>query len=190
MGNDHNQEPHSIPNEFYSFETGRPFTTCLECGSDLMNGKSYLIEKAFKNHIEYQVKDTVFDYALCMNCAEQLRNEMSKASMSALVRFFSERISFGDHVSQMYQSPIENIEACMITGKTMDECPEYQIYAYCINDTISNEMPPYMVSGEVMEEILPLLSKETKDDLNGFFNKHFAPDPSLMEPIGPKFVLI
>jgi len=183
-------ESHPIPKEFYSFETGSPFTKCLECHCDLMNGQPYLIEKAFKNHIEYQVKDTVFDYALCMNCAEQLKDEMSKESMQALMRFFSERINFGDHISRMHLSPLTNIQSCMITGKDANDCPEYQIYAYCVNDTISNDMPPYMVSGEVMEEILPLLSKETKDDLNGFFNKHFSPDPSLMEPIGPKFVLI
>ena len=190
MEEDQSDKPHPIPEEFYSFETDAPFTSCLECESDLKNGQPYLIEKAFKNHIEYQVKDTVFDYALCMNCAEQLRDEMSKKSINTLIQFFSERINFGDHVSRMHQSPIENIKSCMITGQNVEECHEYQIYAYCVNDTISNDMPPYMVSGEVMEEILPLLSKETKDDLNGFFNKHFAPDPSLMEPVGPRFVLI
>lgn len=190
MEEENQTESHPIPKEFYSFETGSPFNKCLECESDLMNGQPYLIEKAFKNHIEYQVKDTIFDYALCMNCAEQLKNEMSKESIQSLMRFFSERINFGEQVSRMHQSPLENIRSCMITGKTVDECPEYQIYAYCVSDTISDEMPPYMVSGEVMEEILPILSKKTKDDLDGFFNKHFAPDPSLMEPIGPKFVLI
>ncbi len=190
MDDNRTSELHPIPKEFYSFETGVPFSNCLECDSHLMNGQPYLIEKAYKNHIEYNVKDTVFDYALCMNCAERLKDEMSKESVKSLTRFFSERINFGDHVARLHQSPIENIQSCMITGKNLDDCHEYQIYAYCVNDTVSSDMPPYMVSGEVMEEILPLLSKQTKDDLNGFFNKHFAPDPSLMEPIGPKFVLI
>jgi len=183
-------EPAPIPEIFHSFETGSPFTLCLECRSDLMTGQPYLIEKAFKNHIEFQVKDTVYDYALCMNCAEQIKNEMSKESVASIMQFFAERLNPAEHISRMHLSPLQNIETCMITGKKMDECPEYQIYAYCVNNTISAEMPPYMVSGEVMEDILPILSKKTKDDLDGFFNKHFAPDPSLMEPVGPKFVLI
>jgi len=190
MGEVNPFEPKSIPEIFHSFETGTPFTQCLECRSDLINGQPYLIEKAFKNHIEYQVKDTVYDYALCMNCAEQIKNEMSKESVASIVRFFAERLNPAEHISRMHLSPLESIETCMITGKEMDDCTEYQIYAYCVNDTISPDMPPYMVSGEVMEDILPILSKKTKDDLDGFFNKHFAPDPTLMEPISPKFVLI
>ncbi len=187
MEEDHRER---IPKEFYSFETGAPFTNCLECGKDLMDGQPYLIEKAFKNHIEYDVKDTVFDYALCMTCAEGLRNQMSKESQEALMKFFSEKMDFHQHLSRSGRPSKENISTCMITGKPATKCPEFQIYAYCVYDRISNDMPPYMISGEVMDQILPILSKQTKDDLDGFFNKHFSPDPSLMEPIGPKFVLV
>jgi hypothetical protein len=179
-----------IPKDFYSFETGAPFTHCIECGKNLMDGQPYLIEKAFKNHIEYDVKDTVFDYALCMKCAEGLRNEMSKESQAAIMKFFSEKMDFHQHLSRAGRLTEENISSCMITGKPASKCTEYQIYAYCIGDRVSPEIPPYMISGEVMDQLLPLLSKKTTDDLNGFFNKHFSPDPTLMEPIGPKFVLV
>ena len=185
-----NQEAYPIPKDFYSFETNAPFTRCIECHSDLMNGAPYLIEKAFKQNLEYKVRDTVFDYALCMNCADQLKNELSADSIQALTQYFGERIDFSQQLSKQFQSPEENISSCMVTGKPITECSEYQIYAYCVGDEISNQMPPYMISGEVMDEILPLLSKKTTDDLNGFFNKHFAPDPSLMEPIGPKLILV
>lgn len=180
----------AIPKDFYSFETGAPFTKCIECDGDLMNGEPYLIEKAFKHHVEYQVKDTIFDYALCMKCAEKLRNEMSKESLEAVTNYFASRMDIHMQLSRLGKTPEEAINSCMISGKSTEECTEYQIYAYCVYDRISNEMPPYMISGEIMDEILPLLSEKTKDDLNGFFKKHFAPDPSLMEPVGPKFVLV
>lgn len=180
----------SIPQDFFSYETGEPFRRCIECDKNLMDGQPYLIEKAFKNHVEYGVRDTVFDYALCIDCAENLKNEMSQESMAALMEYFRTRVDFAQHFIRNGKSAEENISACMITGKPQDECAEFQIYAYCVNDTISQEMPPYMVSGEVMEEIIPLLSKKTTDDLNGFFNKHFSPDPSLMEIIGPRLVLV
>lgn len=187
---DQDKKDEIIPKDFYSFETGAPFTECIECGKDLMDGQPYLIEKAFRNHAEYGVKDTIFDYALCMNCAESLKNEMSKESVDALMKFFGERMDYYHQLERASKPAMENISTCMISGKNVDDCAEYQIYAYCINNTLSDQLPPYMISGEVMDEILPLLSKKTTDDLNGFFNKHFSPDPSLMEPIGPKFVLV
>ena len=179
-----------IPKDFYSFETGEPFTECIECGKHLLDDQPYLIEKAYRNHVEYGVKETIFDYALCMNCANDLRNQMSKESMDTLMKFFQERLDMEKQFARTKLSAEANIGECMITGKLANECPEYQIYAYCINGNLSNEMPPYMMCGGVMEEILPLLSKKTTYFLNGFFDKNFSPDPSLMEPVGPKFVLV
>ena len=51
------------------------------------------------------------------------------------------------------------------------------------------ENPPYLISGEVMEDILPLLSGKTINEMNGFFNKHFSPDPSFFEP-SPQVLLV
>ena len=36
---------------------------------------------------------------------------------------------------------------------------EYQIYAHCNGEKLNMENPPYMISGEVMDELLPLLVK-------------------------------
>ena len=77
----------------------------------------------------------------------------------------------------------------MIKKMKVDDCREYQIYAHCKGQRLNMDNPPYMLSGEVMEELLPLLSNETIDEMNGFMNKHFAPDPSLMEPTPPRLIL-
>jgi hypothetical protein len=186
MAEDYHLSP--IPEIFHSYVAESPFTRCLECDKDLMNGEPYVIEKAYKQHIEYGVKDVVFDYALCMPCVEKLRKQMSQESIETVNRFFMERMDPVKSQQKLVMSPDENIEECMLSGENLKDCQEYQIYAYCVMDKLSYEMPPYMISGKVMDELLPLLSQKSTDELNGFLNKHFSPDPSLMEPVGPRFV--
>ena len=87
------------------------------------------------------------------------------------------------------QSAEENLSRCMIKRKRVQDCSEYQVFAHCIGSKINNANPPYMISGEVMEELIPILSDATIDEMNGFFNKHFSPDPSFFEPT-PKLILV
>ncbi|MEP5070845.1 MAG: hypothetical protein ABJQ96_09265, partial [Crocinitomicaceae bacterium] len=61
---------------------------------------------------------------------------------------------------------------------------------HCNGNKLNMENPPYMISGEVMDELLPLLSDKTVDEMNGFMNKHFSPDPSIMEPVSPRILLV
>ena len=85
----------------------------------------------------------------------------------------------------------ECLSKCIIKKHSIEEIDEYQIYAYCRGSKLFKGIPPYMVSSHAIDEILPLLSNPTTDFLNGFYDKHFKPDPSLMEPDpSPKLVFI
>lgn len=179
-----------IPEEFYSFETKSLFSNCIECNKFLLDGDTeYLIEKAFKGYKGFEAKDTVFDYAICMDCAEHLRKEISTESWSCIMNYFQENLDLGIRAKMMESSPNQNLSSCMIKGTPQGECTEYQIYAHCKGTKLNMENPPYMLSGEVMEELLPVLSNKTIDEMNGFFNKHFSPDPSFFEPT-PKLILV
>ena len=82
-----------IPKEFYSFETKAPFEFCIECNKYLLDeGTEYLIEKAIKNYEGYEAQDVIFDYAICMECAEDMRNQISKESWESMMRYFQENI--------------------------------------------------------------------------------------------------
>lgn len=180
-----------IPKEFYSFETGSRFERCIECNKYLLDeGTEYIIEKAIKSYEGFSAKDTVFDYAICMNCADDMRKEISKDSWESMMKYFQENMDLMTRLEMQNQSPEENLKTCMIKKTNISDCREYQIYAHCNGTKLNLENPPYMISGEVMEDLLPLLSEKTIDEMNGFMNKHFSPDPSIMEPVPPRLILM
>ncbi|WP_370088389.1 hypothetical protein [Ekhidna sp.] len=184
-------QENDIPREFYSFETNAPFERCIECEKYLLDDETeYIIEKAVKNYEGYSAKDTVFDYAICMDCAERMRKEISQESWKSMMQYFQENIDVQSRLEMQFQSPEEGLKNCMIKKTGVNDCREYQIYAHCKGRKVNMENPPYMISGEVMEELLPLLSDKTIDEMNGFLKKHFSPDPSLMEPVPPRLVLL
>ena len=183
-------QEHEIPKEFFSFETNEPFERCIECDKYLLEGETeYLIEKAVKNYQGYKASDVIFDYAICMDCAERMRKEISSESWGKITQYFNENMDIEGRIKMMEEEPASNISKCMIKGKDVNSCQDYQIYAHCKGKKLNMQNPPYLISGEVMEEILPLLSNKTIDEMNGFFNKHFSPDPSIFEPT-PKLILV
>ena len=181
-----------IPEEFYEFESQQPFHNCIECGKKLDGQTPYMIEKALRKYPGYTAIDTIIDYAICMDCAMEMRNSLSVHSREQMDAFFSQ------HMSKLEFARKEDgsidvdkcLSKCLVTGKSVGEMKEYQIYALCQGDKLSDMVPPYLVSEEAIEMLLPLLSSETTDFLTGFLNKHFSPDPSIMEPIGPKLILV
>ncbi len=179
-----------IPKEFYSFESNSLFEYCIECEKYLLDeGTEYLIEKAVKNYQGYDANDVVFDYAICLDCAENLRKEISKESWGRMMEYFQANIDINERMNMSSKSAKENLQHCMIKKINMSDCNEYQVFAQCNGRELNMQNPPYMISGEVMEELLPLLSNKTIDEMNGFFKKHFSPDPSLFEPT-PSLLLV
>ncbi|MDW3196967.1 MAG: hypothetical protein R8G66_31610 [Cytophagales bacterium] len=181
----------SIPPLFYSFESDDLFKKCIECERPLDDDCDYVIEKAFRNYPGYKAKDVIFDYALCMNCALEIRESFSKKSLEAMDQYFAQhtqsRIVLVDEEGNFNVD--ECLSSCLVKGTKVTDLTEYQIYAHCRGKQLSSQIPPYMVSNEAVDDMLPLLSNETQDILNGFFNKHFSPDPSIMNPV-PKIVLV
>lgn len=182
---------HDIPKEFYSFETNSPFERCIECEKYLLEEDTeYIIEKALKNYEGYSARDTVFDYAICMDCADRMRKDISKESWESMMKYFQEHVDFSTRLEMLDQHPEDSLKNCMVKKTNIEDCREYQIYAHCKGDKLNMDNPPYMISGEVMEELIEILSNKTIDEMNGFMNKHFSPDPSLMEPTPPRLILM
>lgn len=180
-----------IPEDFYSFETKAPFDHCIECEKFLLDEETeYIIEKAVKNYQGYSAQDVVFDYAICMDCAENMRKEISTDSWTAMMQYFQENMDVEYRQQMQLNHPGDVLKSCMIKKTPVDSCEEYQIYAHCKGNKLNSSNPPYMLSGEVIDELLPLLSDKTVDDMNRFMNKHFSPDPSLMEPVPPRLILL
>ena len=181
-----------IPRDFHSFEKEGLFTHCIECERDLLKGDcDYVIEKAFRNYQGFKAQDVIFDYAICMDCAMEIQKRMSKESMAKIQEYMQKQMM--ERQQELSNRDLSNVEElyskCMFTDVDKGSCEEYQVFAFCRGDQMNLQMPPYMVSGPILDEISELLSDETRDELNGFFNKHFSPAPGMFEP-DPRLILI
>lgn len=179
-----------IPEEFFSFETNAPFERCIECDKYLLDGETeYIVEKAIRNYEGYKAMDVVFDFAICIDCMHTRSKEISPESAKNISSYFEENLDIERKLALADGKLTNGLEKCMIKGTDANACQEYQICGYFKGNKMSLDTPPYLISGEVMEELLPLLSEKTIDEMNGFFNKHFSPDPSFFEPT-PKLILV
>jgi hypothetical protein len=176
-----------IPKDFYSFDTNKPFTNCLVCQGDLMTGEvDYFIEKAIRNYKDHGVSDVVYEYAICLDCAQKMNQQMSEESMLNLQSYFSNQSAFlikiQEHTLHWDQETEVSLpNECMITLKPKDELDEYMIYAQFKGDKMVKSTMPYLLSGRVMDEIADLLSNQTVDQLDDFMGEYFGGPPELEE---------
>ncbi len=153
---------------------------CISCESKLLDGEvNYVIEKALKMLHGYKSYSTIFEYAMCMNCARNMKGHISAKSMQNMQKYFMENVDFNQFENVIDENGIPNIdyriEKCIVNGKYAEELSECQIYAQCIGDKLVIGEFPYMMSGQAMDEIVALLSAETLDDLNSLKDKLIGP---------------
>lgn len=162
-----------IPKIFWSFESGKAFRHCSICDCDLMvRGTNYLIEKAFKK------QETIFEYAMCYACYQKLQETLSINSRKLIDHYFDEHVDFEkrrcDLMAKYGRRTDSWINRCMITGRRRSQCDEHQIYGWFIDSDIAFTGMPYMLSGQVIDEILKLLSEETTGVIEDLSNRLFG----------------
>lgn len=178
----------SIPEEFYSFNTGQPFCECSDCGKDLLEpGVVYVIEKAIRQYAGYTAKDVIFEVAICLECVERIKDEISAESMRNMMKFYEEMMMNGAQVE-----PGDSLTKCAATGTPRKELTNYQINALCNGTELSPLQPPYLISGEVLDEMNDILSDATRDFLDDYQQKFIGPSPEWItdDVPGGRFVLI
>ncbi|NMM50508.1 hypothetical protein [Marinigracilibium pacificum] len=189
---DHNSNLIEIPKQFYSYAEKAPFQFCIECNKELyMTNSQYIIEKVIKRYPKLNAEDVIFEYAMCVSCAESFRSQLSKDSRRSMDEYFQDHL-MSKHHDELITDPYNiehNTNSCLIKGTSVKEVEEYQLFAVCKGKILMPNTSPYMLSGEVMDELSNLMSNHTIDLLNGFKNKHFGPpseindllkDPSLV----------
>jgi hypothetical protein len=180
---DHRPNYIDIPKEFYSFSTGKLFDRCLECDKYLLDGNTeYFIEKAIKKYEGFEAQDVIFEYAICLPCAERMRNTMSKASQRSIEQYFANNVNISRRMEVVQSNPDDPstwMDECLIKGKRKSGLNEYQLYAHCNGQKLNMTQMPYLVSGAALEEISGILSPETLDELDDFSRRHFGPPPEL-----------
>lgn len=171
-----------IPSQFHSLETDGPFDACLQCGRPLLNDDTpYMIERVFKRD------EPIIEYAMCLGCAGSANGELSSESREAIRSWFQEHLDPHSRYRTLCESS-ENDDAmplfnqCIITGQSASECDERQIMALCRGDQmVLGISSPMMISGAATEEIVGLLSEQTKGWLEDFVGDNFGMPPEFCD---------
>jgi len=180
-----------IPESLYSIETGDPISTCLACDAPLLDGSTeYLIEKGYRRYEAYDVEETVFGYALCMDCHAAMRQSFSEVSKRRCQSFLAEHIDLAGRTERLLGAestdPADWTRRCIVHDTPRDELEEYQIMAHCRGDELLLTHLPLLMGGPAVDALAQRLSDETLDDLGGFRDEHLGLPPELKRDLhGP-----
>lgn len=175
-----------IPPIFRAHDTGSYLSRCVMCDADVLgSGQPYLIEKAIKEYPEYGTRDTVFEYAMCLNCATEMRKRLSTDSVTRMEQFFSERTNLVERRQTLLEEEKLDVDdwvgSCIITDHRREALTEYQVCAQCQGSDMIYTYMPYMISSQALDEVQQLLSPQTKDELDDFIDNHFGLPPELKD---------
>jgi hypothetical protein len=180
-----------IPESFYSIETGEPISQCLACDASLLDGSTeYLIEKGYRQYEAYDVQETVFEYALCMECHAEMRDSFSEASKRRCQAYLTEHMNLADRTQLLLgdesPDPSDWTRRCIVHGTPREDLEEYQVMAHCRGDEMLLTHLPLLMGGPAMDALVERLSDETIDDLGGFRDEHLGLPPELKRDLqGP-----
>jgi len=185
-----------IPKLFFSTETEKAFSNCISCNQDLLKpGTQYVIEKAIRQYTEYNADDTIFEYAMCMDCYQQVTESLSKSSRQNIEKYFVKNVDLNQRRQNFIENKNLNIEDwtsnCIIKGTPVKELNEYQIACQCNGEYLLFTHMPILIGHEAMDEIMQLLSNQTLGEIGGFYDKFCGLPPDLKKIINePTFVFL
>ncbi|MEA3445383.1 MAG: hypothetical protein U9R19_11740 [Bacteroidota bacterium] len=170
------EQKHKIPELFKSFLSDKPIENCIMCEKYLLEeGTAYFIEKAFKDdYVEVE-------YAICVDCAENMKGSMSAQSIKNIENYFMTKMQYMQENMMAFKNGGMNPEylltQCVITGIKRENLKEYQIAGFFNGSFLNLLTFPFLISGEAAEEINELLSKETKGEIDGFVDDFIGLPP-------------
>ncbi|TRX56102.1 hypothetical protein FNH22_17130 [Fulvivirga sp. M361] len=194
MENDQYEQYIEMPEKFHSFSTGTLFDRCIECDKYLLDADTeYYIEKAIKRYDGFSAQDVIFEYAICIDCVERIRKEMSEESLKKIEDFFVHNMDMERRMNLVNTNPGNPdvwTSECLIKGTKVNQLREFQLYAHCKGEKLDMRESPYLLGNEALDEIQHLLSQKTLDELNGFRDRNFGPPPELEETLPYRRVLL
>ncbi len=169
--------------KFNSELTESPFLNCCVCDANFRDsGEKYGVEKSFKR-VSENVQYSLYEYAICWNCAQTFQEKISPESNQAIQNYFMYQLAnkpprfFNED-----QDPIEVcLSQCMIKGTNTSELTEYTMCGVFRVGLFSLEAMPYVLSAEVLEELAEQLSASTKDEMDDFRETYLGGPPELEE---------
>jgi hypothetical protein len=188
--------PIQIPPAFYSTETGKPFTHCISCEKNILSpGTRYVIEKAITQYKDYTATDTIFEYAMCHECYQDILTSLSDTSKNNINAYFLENMHNVQNRMLEFMRDRSRVDqliaACAIKGTPRAELNEYQIACHCNGQNLDTGYPPLLIGHEAIDEIMQLLSNKTLGEIDGFYNDMIKIPPEFKDILDgrPVFIL-
>jgi hypothetical protein len=182
-----------IPDEFYSSKTNKPIEECVLCGKKVLrDDEPYIIEKAFKNNEITKETELIFEYALCAECQQNTASELSEESLKSIKMYYDLYVDFEKRQAELKDTKdfklSDWISHCIITGKPLKEYKEFQYGAMFFRDRLFLGNLPFAVGEKAMEEMQEILSKKTRDFLDGF--KETIIPPGIRDKVPDDFLIL
>lgn len=172
-----------LPRAFQSDETGEPFSECIDCGRELLHdGTAYLVQKCSNG------RETVFEFALCLVCAERLHASYSEASKKAMHAFFASRVRPAERAARLIgraeserQAPdaADWTRECLTCGRAPDSGEAFALAALCDGADLVLGHAPYLICGTCELALNELISPETRGEWDRFIGRNFDLPPTL-----------
>jgi hypothetical protein len=156
------------------------------CNKYLLDeGTAYLVEKAYRRYPALDTESVIFEYAMCMDCIEKMRKQLSEESKQNIDTYFKKNIDMQGRFQRLISKGELNVKdwlsECAVKRTAANENDEYVICAHCDGNNMIYGFFPYMIGGAAMDEISELLSQKTRDVLDGFIDEHLSGPPELKE---------
>ena len=171
-----------IPPEFHSVAEDGPFRECLRCGTSLLqNDEVYLVERVFRG------REPIIEYAMCLACVECGSEELSAQSRERIAAHIQENARIEERferLSQHLDNPRASLwlDRCLITDIPAVECDSRQICGWCQGGSLRLDyMSPFLISGQAVEEIVELLSEQTRGWMEDFIGDNFGMPPEFCD---------
>ena len=182
----------SIPKIFRKDATGGYFETCISCECNLLEEEvDYLIEKALKPYDGLNSYSTVFEYAICWACSEKMRMTLSQESKANIAKYFDQHLDLEERRKRFEETPLDVerwLGTCAISHAPVSELKEFQIYGHFQGSDMIFHHYPFTLSGQVMDELIHLISNKTLDDLQNFTDQLTSGPPEFADLLksGPR----
>ena len=165
-----------IPKVFFPFLEDEPFQTCAVCQRQLLTPEvDYLIEKTYKG------AEVICEYAICLDCGQDMSTELSAESMMRIRAHMEERVDLLDRGKRLTEASPDQIEPwlenCVLTGTRQEDTDVYHICGHFRGPDLVLSIYPFMICGAAMNDMAVLLSKKTKETLDDFTDKFLGMPP-------------
>lgn len=172
---------------FYSYETGKPFTHCCDCACKLNDADMHIINQSFVGD------ECVFEFAMCLDCRERLNDQFSEESKVSMFDFMHDHADMEARQQALGQDSATEayIENCLTCGKARDSAKTFTLGAMFSRNTLIKGPFPLLICDDCENKLAETISDETRNFWEDYVTEHFPGPPSEVDiPGKPQPILI